>query len=81
MPKPTKPSLELGFGPTVRQHRERAVPSQEELGYRADRHRMYVSMLEPDERCPSLETIAKVARALDTKASALVAAWEKSVGT
>jgi transcriptional regulator with XRE-family HTH domain len=59
----------------------RAGLSQEELGYRADLHRTYLSMLERGVRCPSLETIAKLAKALDTKASELVAAWERRFGS
>lgn len=77
MPKPSKPSLELAFGLAVRDLRERAGLSQEELGYRSDLHRTYISMLERGERLPSITTISKVARALGMKASGLVAAAEK----
>ena len=80
-PKKSRTSLELAFGQVVRAERQRAGLSQEALGYRADLHRTYLSMLERGERCPSLETIAKLAKALDTRASELVAAWERRFGS
>jgi transcriptional regulator with XRE-family HTH domain len=70
-------TLETAFSLAIRQHRERAGISQEELGYRANLHRTYVSMLERNQRCPSLTTIGKLAKALDTKASSLLAAAER----
>jgi transcriptional regulator with XRE-family HTH domain len=76
-PKPSARTLELAFGLAVRQHRERMQLSQEELGFRADLHRTYISMLERGQRCPSLATIAKLAKALETKGSALIAAAER----
>ena len=76
-PKSSPRTLEAAFSLAVRQHRERAGISQEELGFRADLHRTYVSMLERNQRCPSLTTIAKLAKALETKASTLLVAAEK----
>jgi len=76
-PKSSPRTLETAFSLAVRQHRERAGISQEELGFRADLHRTYVSMLERNQRIPSLTTIAKLARALETKPSTLVIAAER----
>ncbi len=64
----------------VREARERAELSQERLAELADLHRTYVSMLERGERCPTLTTITKLAKALGARPSELLAAWEAKVG-
>ncbi len=71
-----KLTLETAFGLVVRDVREGQKLSQEDLGFPADLHRTYISMLERGERCPSLSTIGKLAKGLHTKASALVRAAE-----
>lgn len=76
-PKSSPRSIESAFALALRQFRERAGISQEELGFRADLHRTYVSMLERSERCPSLTTIGKLAGALHVKPSALLIASER----
>jgi transcriptional regulator with XRE-family HTH domain len=70
-------SLEAVFGRIVRRHRQAKQLSQEELGFRADLHRTYISMVERGERCPSLETLLKLARGLDVPAATLVTETER----
>ncbi|MBI5434911.1 MAG: helix-turn-helix transcriptional regulator [Planctomycetes bacterium] len=81
VPKPRSRTVEHAFGTVVRQHRERLALSQEELAFRADLHRTYISMLERGERCPSLGTLVKLAKALGTRGSALLVAAEKAAET
>lgn len=50
--------------------------SQEDLADRAGIHRTYVSQLERGLKSPTLSVLIKVAKALDTKASLLVQAFE-----
>lgn len=71
-----KPTPEELFGNELKEARERAGISQEELGFRADVHRTYVSQLERGLKSPSLGVMLRVANALQIKAAALVAAVE-----
>ena len=50
--------------------------SQEELGFRSDLHRTYVSQLERGLKSPSLGVILKIAKGLGYPASRLIAAVE-----
>lgn len=59
------------FGRAVRKRRRELDLSQEELAERAGLHRNYISDIERGDRNPSLENIQKLAKALDTKVSAL----------
>lgn len=54
---------------------ERGI-SQEELGFRAELHRTYVSQLERGLKSPSLRVILKICGALSYPAAKLVAAAE-----
>jgi transcriptional regulator with XRE-family HTH domain len=79
---PSKPGLSLSnaFGLAVRNRRDGLELSQEELGFRAELDRTYISMVERGVRSPSLNTVAKLAKALRTQASTLVAAAERIAG-
>ena len=59
------------FGTVVRQHRLRLGLSQERLGERAELHRTYITDVERGARNLSLESIAKLARALQVSVGAL----------
>ena len=50
----------------MRRYRERLGVSQEELAYRANIHRTYVSMVERGVGNPTLLVIADLAKALET---------------
>lgn len=64
------------FGQTVRQARETLGWSQEALADRADLNRCYLGEIERGVAVPSLSTIAKIASALNTQISALLARCE-----
>lgn len=64
------------LGRTISRFREALGLSQEELADRAGIHRTYVSQLERGLKSPTLSVLIKVAKALDTKPSLLVRAFE-----
>ena len=66
------------LGTAIRAQRDLLGISQEELANRADLHRTYISDLERGVRNPSVESIEKIARALQVSASKL---FEETAGT
>jgi transcriptional regulator with XRE-family HTH domain len=56
--------LNRAFGRVLRELREQADLSQEQLATMAGLHRTYISILERGKRSPTLDTIAVLARAL-----------------
>ena len=69
-------SIQHAFGRALRARRERVGLSQEELGFASEIHRTYISELERGLKNPSLTTIARLADALKTRPSVLVAESE-----
>ena len=67
------------IGPVLRQLREEADLSQEVLSGLAGIARSHLSMIETGAKQPNLETIWKLALALDMPPHALVAAFEAAV--
>lgn len=74
-----KSKLALAVGVTLRQLRENAGLTQEELGFRFGLHRTYISMLERGYRVPSLETLLALADYLGAKPVKLMEAVEKAL--
>lgn len=62
----------VALGLAVRDLRQRAQISQEELGYRSGMHRTYVGGIERGERNPSWMNIVKLAQALSVEPAELV---------
>ena len=62
----------VAFGKVLRELRQEAGLTQEQLGFEADLRRTYVSILELGQQQPSLTTIFKVAQALHIPAHELV---------
>jgi transcriptional regulator with XRE-family HTH domain len=60
------------FGERVRKLREARGFSQEDLGFRAGLHRTHISFVERAKRSAKLETIEKIARALEVEPAALM---------
>jgi transcriptional regulator with XRE-family HTH domain len=57
------------FGLQIKELRQKTGISQEELSYRAELHRTYISSIELGKRNVSLINIEKLARALDCEIS------------
>ena len=70
----------LAFGAAVRIKREELRLSQEALGYKAKVHRTYVSDVERGARNPTVKIIRKLADALETQPSVLLAIAEGVLG-
>ncbi len=66
------------FGEVIREAREGRSISQEALADLAGLHRTYISLLERGLRNPSLTVITKLASALGTSTSVLMAALESA---
>src|SRR6476660_2859793 len=75
MPKklPVRFDVKVSFGAAVKSRRNRLGISQEELAGRAGLHRTYVADIERGARNPSLESIDKLARALEVSIAGLFA--------
>lgn len=69
----------VAFGKVLRQLRQEAGLTQEELGFEADLRRTYVSILELGQQQPSLTTILKLAAALESSGSKLVGMVESEL--
>src|SRR6266436_1790851 len=63
--------LKTLLGKAIKTQRASLGISQEELAYRAGLHRTYISDLERGARNPSLESVQKLAQALDLSVPAL----------
>ena len=74
-----KTSPEALLGREIARLRKRIGLSQEELGFRAEVHRTYISQLERGLKSPTLNMILKLSRALKASASRLVATVEKQL--
>lgn len=68
----TQQPLLVKFGKKVRQEREKRNLSQEELGFKCELDRTYISGIERAVRNPSLLTLAKIAKALKMNLSDLL---------
>ncbi len=62
----------IAFGRVLRQLREEAGLTQEQLGFEAELRRTYVSILELGQQQPSLTTIFKLAEALNCSPGKLI---------
>ena len=75
----TVDKLQRQFGQVVRRRRVAAELSQEALSAAAGLHRTYVGLLERGLRMPSILVAKKIAEALGTSMSALLAEVETEV--
>ena len=73
-------AFQTAFGKALRRRRERLEVSQEALAFTSEIHRTYISELERGLKSPSLTTIDRLAAALKTKASTLIADAEAELG-
>ena len=68
------------FGQVLRQMRQAAGWSQEQLGLEAGIQRNFVSLIETGQNQPTITTIFKLARALGVKPSKMLVIVEKLTG-
>jgi len=61
----------MKFGERVRELREKAGLSQEELGFQAGLHRTYIGSIERGEQNVSIDNIHKITKALKISLSEL----------
>lgn len=64
--------LESVFGSVLRDLRNRRALSQEALAFEAELARNYISQLELGSKSPSLRTIFKLCRVLETSPAAMI---------
>ena len=69
--------ISLAFGTVVRKHRTANGLSQEALAEKANIHHTHVGLIERGERNASLDVADRVARALGSTLSSLIAEAEK----
>ena len=67
----------IAFGKVIRELRVKAGLTQEQLGFEADLRRTFISILELGRQQPTLTTILKLATALNTTATDIVARVEE----
>lgn len=70
---------EVILGQEIARLRRQIGLSQEELGFRAEVHRTYISQLERGLKSPTLNMMLKLSRALKASASKLVATVERQL--
>lgn len=70
------PSIKFRFGKAIRRRRRELDLSQEELADRAQLNRAYLATIERGDKNPTLETIEKLAKALDISIAELFAQYE-----
>ena len=68
------------IGEEIRKARKRAGLSQEDLAFRANVTRNYVSLVELNQHSPTLDTLIRICHSLGVKASTLVDKVEGAVG-
>lgn len=73
----SNPELLKAFATVLRQRRKAAGLSQEELAFRCDLSMSYISLLETQNRQPTLTALHVIAVQLGTSASEILAAAER----
>jgi transcriptional regulator with XRE-family HTH domain len=68
----------MQLGKELRKARLAAGLTQEELAFKADISRNYVSLLELGEKSPTVQVLLRICKALGVRASALIARIERS---
>jgi transcriptional regulator with XRE-family HTH domain len=76
---PVKPYAQNVLGEELRKERLKARVTQEELAERARVSRNYVSLLELNEKSPTVSVLLRVCRALGVRASTIIARIERKL--
>ena len=81
MPRhPSVAPVAKAFGDILKRHRAARCITQEELAHNANLDVSFVSRMERGRTQPSIGILIKVAKALDTTATKLMAEVEKALG-
>jgi len=72
-------NLQMAFGRVISNLRREAGLSQEELAYRCNLHRTYISQLERGLKSPTLTTISALAHVLERPPHMLLKAAEDMI--
>jgi len=64
---PDQKLVEKSYGQVLRKFRQDKGLSQESLGFRSGYHRTYISLLERGLKSPSLQTVFRLAEALEVE--------------
>jgi transcriptional regulator with XRE-family HTH domain len=72
----SKTNLQQSFGSLIRRRRSEAGLTQERLADEAGIHRTYVSLLERGHRAATIEVVRRLAKALKTTMTSLIAELE-----
>ena len=75
---PNNVTLRAALAEQIRRARKKRGLSQEELAWRSELHRTYISMVERAQRSVTIDSLESIAVALGLSASALLASAEKS---
>lgn len=67
------------IGEEIRNARQAAGLSQEELGFKANVSRNYVSMVELNQNSPTLETLMRLCQAIGVRAATLIDKVEREI--
>jgi transcriptional regulator with XRE-family HTH domain len=67
----------MSLGAELRRARLRAGLTQEELSFRAEVDRSYISQLEHDKKSPTVDMLLRLCRALGVSAATIVARLER----
>lgn len=70
--RPGRNPVAARFAENMHRCRTRAGLSQEEVGYRSSLHRTEISLLECASRVPRIDTVVKIAGALEVEPGALL---------
>jgi transcriptional regulator with XRE-family HTH domain len=65
------------LGQILREAREKAGLSQEQLAFRADLDRTYISHLENDKKSPTVQTLFRICRAMKESPGKVITRLEK----
>lgn len=67
----------MSIGEQLKKARSAAGLTQEELAFKADISRNYVSLLELDAKSPTVQVLLRICRALGVRASSIIAKIER----
>jgi transcriptional regulator with XRE-family HTH domain len=67
------------LGAILRELRERAGLSQEQLAFRAELDRTYISQLENDKKSPTIQTLFRICGAMKASPAAVIGRLERRI--